>query len=73
LEAFGIQVPQVRCTVFDVLGRTVSSWEVVATFSEITVHWDGHDGRGTAVQPGVHFFQVDAGGSGVTTVRVVLL
>ncbi len=55
--------------VYDLSGRVLRRFGGVADRS---VAWDGRDGDGQVVRPGVYFVRVEAGGR-ASTVRVVLL
>ena len=60
---FSVPSPlDVRLSVFDVTGRLVTTLlndRVSAGRHEI--RWDGRNGSGSAVAPGVYFYRVDAG------------
>lgn len=65
----GYQGPVV-VSVFDLLGRQVSSWKLTGTGQEDILTWDGTDTRGHQAPRGVYFFRVRAGES-TQTVKII--
>lgn len=74
---FAIRLPATRAggalavRVHDVSGRLVRVLRADATAGEHLLRWDGRDGDGTPVRPGVYLANLHAGGASVTRRLVI--
>jgi hypothetical protein len=67
-DVCAIRNSSIELVVFDVLGRTVRRFELPRTFSSppAGISWNGCDGQGEVVPPGIYFFVLRSGSVSVT-------